>query len=101
MQHTDTIDAQLLDLMLRAGSSWVLWLMLVLSLAAITVMIERVWFFVQERAPRELLAAALKALRESGPADALKKLAGAKSMQAEVARALLAHADDGVASVEE
>jgi len=101
MSNEDTIDAQLLDLMLRAGSRWVLWLMLGLSLAAIAVMLERVWFFLQERPPRERLALALSTLRDLGPAAALAKLAGARSMQAEVARVCLTHADDGPASVEE
>jgi biopolymer transport protein ExbB/TolQ len=97
----DTIDAHLLDLMLRAGSRWVLWLMLGLSLAAIAVMVERVWFFIQERPPRAALDLALRTLREQGPSAALAKLAGARSMQAEVARACLAHAGDGVAAAEE
>jgi biopolymer transport protein ExbB len=101
MTEGTTIDATLLDLMLRAGSRWVLWLMLGLSLAAIAVMIERVWFFVQERPPRMLLDAALRALHDDGAAAALGKLAGARSMQAEVARACLAHATDGAAAVEE
>ena len=99
--NEDTIDAQLLDLMLRAGSRWVLWLMLGLSLAAITIIIERVWFFVQERAPRLALANALRALAEKGPADALAKLAGARSMEAAVARSCLAHAAEGAPAVEE
>jgi len=99
--NNDSIDGQLLDLMLRAGSRWVLWVMLGLSFAAIAVMIERIWFFVQERPPNEALAAALKALRDDGPPAALKKLAGTKSMQAAVARACLANAADGTASVEE
>jgi biopolymer transport protein ExbB len=60
-----------------------------------------VWFFLQERPPRERLALALSTLRDLGPAAALTKLAGARSMQAEVARACLTHADDGAASVEE
>ncbi len=101
MANEDTIDAQLLDLMLRAGSRWVLWVMLVLSLAAIAVMLERVWFFLQERAPRERLALALRTLTDAGPAAALAKLVGARSMEAAVARACLSHADDGTASVEE
>jgi biopolymer transport protein ExbB/TolQ len=101
MTEGTTIDATLLDLMLRAGSRWVLWLMLGLSLAAIAVMLDRIWFFVQERPPRLLLEAALRALRDDGPAAALTKLSGARSMQAEVARACLAHAADGAASVEE
>jgi biopolymer transport protein ExbB/TolQ len=96
-----TIDAQLLDLMLRAGSRWVLWLMLALSLAAIAVIFERIWFFLQERPPRARLAAAIKALHDQGPADALARLAGARSMEAAVARACLTHAADGAAAVEE
>jgi biopolymer transport protein ExbB/TolQ len=101
MSNDTTIDAQLLDLMLRAGSRWVLWLMLGLSLAALAVIIERVWFFVQERPPRELIAGALKLLNTKGPAAALKALSGARSMEAAVARVCLTHAADGAAAVEE
>jgi biopolymer transport protein ExbB/TolQ len=97
----DTIDAQLLDLMLRAGSRWVLWLLLALSLAAVAIMIERVWFFVQERPPRDRLAAALRALRDGGASVALGKLSGARSMEAAVVRACLAHAADGAAAIED
>ena len=99
--QSDTIDGQILDLMLRAGSRWVLWLMLGLSLAAVAVIIERVWFFVQERPPREVLAAALRTLREQGPAAALARLQGARSMEVAVARACLVHAGDGIAAVED
>jgi biopolymer transport protein ExbB/TolQ len=96
-----TIDEQLLDLMLRAGSRWVLWLMLALSLAAIAVMAERIWFFIQERPPRDRLDGALRTLRDGGATAALAKLAGARSMQVVVARACLAHAGAGAAAVEE
>jgi biopolymer transport protein ExbB/TolQ len=99
--ETDTIDGQLLDLMLRAGSRWVLWLLIGLSLAAIAVMFERLWFFLQERTPRHQLDAALLALRQKGTASATKLLGGARSMEARVARAMIDHAGDGVASVEE
>ena len=51
--------------MLRAGSRWVLWLLIGLSLAALTVMLERLWFFVQERRPQARLAAAMAALRRT------------------------------------
>ncbi len=97
----NTIDVQLLDLMLRAGSHWVLWLLIGLSLAAVAVMIERIWFYIQERAPQERLASALRALRDAGPASALAKLKGARSMEAAVARACLEHAGDGPAAVED
>jgi biopolymer transport protein ExbB/TolQ len=99
--NQDTIDGQLLDLMLRAGSRWVLWLLLGLSILAIAVIAERIWFFVQEQSPKAKLASALAALRESGPAAAAAKLAGARSMEAAVARACLDHAKDGAGSVEE
>jgi len=97
----DTIDGQLLDLMLRAGSRWVLWLLLGLSVAAVAIIVERIWFFLQERSPKEHLANALAALRESGPTAAAAKLAGMRSMEAAVARVCLNHARDGAAAVEE
>jgi biopolymer transport protein ExbB len=96
-----TLDGQLLDLMLRAGSRWVLWLMLALSLASLAIVGERIWFFVQERAPRARLAAAMTALRSQGPAAALAALAGGRSMEVAVARACLTYAADGPAAVEE
>jgi biopolymer transport protein ExbB len=99
--NNDTIDAQLLDLMLRAGSRWVLWLLLGLSLAAITIIVERIWFYVQERAPRERLALAMRTLTDKGAREALAKLTNAPSMEAAVARACLGHADDGALAVEE
>jgi len=100
MSH-DTIDAQLLDLMLRAGSRWVLWLLLLLSLAAVAVMIERIWFFLQERPPRDRLAAAVRAMRDGSASTALAKLSGARSMEAAVVRACLQHAADGANAVED
>ncbi len=99
--NTDTIDGQLLDLMLRAGSRWVLWLMLGLSLGAIAVMFERLWFFIQERPPRALIAAAIRTLADKGPVAALKQLSGARSMEAAIARTCLTFAADGPAAVEE
>lgn len=101
MSETNTIDGQLLDLMLRVGSRWVLWLLLGLSVAAIAVIAERVWFFVQESAPRARLDLALATLRAKGAEAALAKLTDARSMEAAVARACLAHASDGPAAVEE
>lgn len=99
--HSDTIDATLLDIMLRAGSRWVLWLLIFLSFAAVAVMIERLWFFIKERKPTGEIEAALKALRTKGVADASKLLEGLPSMQATVVRACLSRAADGPASVEE
>jgi len=99
--NTDTIDGQLLDLMLRAGSRWVLWVLIVLSFAAVAVIIERIWFFMQERMPKAQADLVLKVLADKGPAAALGKLTGARGMEAVVARACLAHAEDGADAVEE
>jgi biopolymer transport protein ExbB/TolQ len=101
VDNISTIDSRALDLMLRAGSSWVLYLLLGLSVAALAVMLERLWFFLQERRPAHLLEEALTALRRSGVEAALAKLADARSMEAAVARACLSHAAEGAAAVEE
>jgi biopolymer transport protein ExbB len=100
-QAENTLDAQLLDIMLRAGSRWVLWLLLSLSLLAVAVMVERVWFYFQEKQSKKTLDDAMAALPKSGAAAALKILGDVKSMQAAVVRAALANAQDGAASVEE
>ena len=101
MDHTQSIDAQLLDIMLRAGSRWVLWLLLALSLVAVAVMLERIWFFVHERADDGAMKDALAALQKSGPSAALAPIAGATSMHAAIVRVALTHAASGAASVEE
>jgi len=99
--NTDTIDGQILDIMLRAGSRWVLWVLIFLSLGAVAVMAERVWFYVQERKPGDRLAKALEALRSKGPAEALKLLAGSRGIEVNVMRACLERAGDGAAAVDE
>jgi biopolymer transport protein ExbB/TolQ len=101
MNNGNALDTQVLDLMLRAGSTWVLYLLLGLSMAAVAVMLERLWFFLQERRPRGVIEDALAALRSSGAGAALAKLTKARSMEVVVARACLSHAADGIASVEE
>jgi biopolymer transport protein ExbB/TolQ len=101
MNTGNAIDTRVLDLMLRMGSSWILYLLLGLSLAAVAVMLERVWFFARERPPAGLLAQALATLRRDGAEAALAKLANAPSMEAAVARSCLTYAADGPAAVEE
>jgi len=99
MNHS--IDAQALDLMLRAGSRWVLWLLIGLSIAAVAVTLERLWFFARVRRQRQHVADMLAALRESGPEAAQKALGDARSMEAKVARACLEHVADGPLAIEE
>jgi biopolymer transport protein ExbB len=95
------IDAQALDLMLRAGSRWVLWLLIALSIAAAAVVLERLWFFARGRRQRSQVAKMLEALASSGPEAAKKALGSAKSMEAAVARACLEHIPDGAAAMQE
>src|SRR6266700_2707129 len=99
--NTDTIDGQILDIMLRAGSRWVLWLLIALSLGAVAVIADRLWFYIQERKPADRIAKALEALRAKGPADAAKLLAGSRSIEVNVLRACLEHAGDGAGAVDE
>jgi len=101
MQNQQTIDAQALDLMLRAGSRWVLWLLIFLSIAAAAVVLERLWFFLRERRPRRQIAEMLEALRASGAGAALKALGEVRSLDAAVARACLEHVAQGPAAMEE
>ena len=91
-KNADTLDAQLLDIMLRAGSRWVLWLLLSLSLVAVAVMLERIWFFIQSRRQHSQVQKALDTMRKSGCQAALQDLQNAQSMEAEVARACLVSA---------
>jgi biopolymer transport protein ExbB/TolQ len=101
MNTTNAIDSQVLDLMLRAGSSWVLYLLMGLSIAAVAVMIDRLWFYLQERRPPGVLEDALVLLRRDGAAAAFAKIADTRSMEAAVARECLKHAADGSAAAEE
>jgi biopolymer transport protein ExbB/TolQ len=101
MRTGQPIDAQVLDLMLRAGSRWVLWLLVGLSIAGLAVVLERLWFFARERRPRRRVDQMLLALRDDGPAAALLALGATRSMEVTVARACLEHAADGPAAIEE
>jgi biopolymer transport protein ExbB/TolQ len=96
-----SIDSQALDLMLRAGSRWVLWLLIGLSIAAAAVVLERLWFFARSRRQRQHVADMLAALQKSGPAAAQKALGDARSMEATVARACLDHISEGALAIEE
>lgn len=101
MTDHDTIDAQLLDLMLRAGSRWVLWLLLGLSLLALAVILERLWFLAQARRQATRVRAALTALRSHGPQPALGLLTEVTSMQAAAARVAITHLHEGAEAIEE
>jgi biopolymer transport protein ExbB len=87
--------------MLRAGSRWVLWLLIGLSIAAAAVVLERLWFFARSRRQRQQVVDMLAALRKSGPEAARKALGEARSIEATVARACLDHIAEGAEAIEE
>ncbi len=99
MNHS--IDSQALDLMLRAGSRWVLWLLIALSIAALAVVLERLWFFARARRQRQHITDALAALRKSGPEAARKALGEARSLESAVARVCLEHISEGAEAMQE
>ena len=101
VMEAGSVEAELLDLMLRAGSRWVLWLLIALSFLAVAVMLERLVFFALEKAPTGPLEEALSKMKNGDFSGAAAALQGKRSMQAAVARACLANASDGAASVEE
>jgi biopolymer transport protein ExbB/TolQ len=101
VMETGSVEAELLDLMLRAGSRWVLLLLIGLSLVAVAVILERVVFFALERVPQQTIDDALVAMRKGEFKAAAALLAGKRSMPAAVARVCLENAQAGPASVEE
>ncbi|MGC3999559.1 MAG: MotA/TolQ/ExbB proton channel family protein [Anaeromyxobacter sp.] len=89
---------QLFELFTRAGAEWVMFLLVLLSIASVAVMLERLLFFAQRG--REVPG--LLALLQSGRLAEARALLGARrGLEADVARAALAAADGGPASVKE
>lgn len=96
-----SVDTQLLELMLKVGSRWVLWLLLGLSVAAIAIVLERLWFYLRVRQRQAAIDAAVAALHKDGPEAALRALGRGNSMQDAVLQAALQHVGQGAGSVEE
>jgi biopolymer transport protein ExbB/TolQ len=72
------------------GSSWVLWLLIGLSVVSITAMVERIFFFVKNRAGGEVLARDLRrALADGDEAAVNRVLSSNRSVEADVLREAL------------
>lgn len=97
----DGLQGDLFDLMLRIGATWVLWLLLGLSVLAVALGIERLWFYLQERKPAAAVRLALKAVGEGDFERAKDAVKGQRSIDAAVIRTALEHAAAGPESVEE
>ncbi len=81
------------------GADWVLWLLLLLSVASVGVMIERAFFFFARRLPEhDALARSLLAGDLAGARGAVE---GREGMEADVIRAVVEHAGKGPDAVAE
>ncbi len=84
------------------GSAWVLYLMIVLSIVSVSVMVERVLFFLRHRDDIDGLGRDLEKLLHAGDLAAVKKrLAASRSLEAEVLRTAVDWADAGPGAVTE
>jgi len=83
----------------QLGAEWVLWLLILLSLASVAIMVERAIFFFSRRLPGADATARL--LQAGDLQGALQSVEGRPGMEAEVVRAAVEHAGRGAAAVEE
>jgi biopolymer transport protein ExbB len=88
--------------MVGAGASWVLWLMLFLSIVSIAVMLERAWLYWSLRDDVALLMRELGRLLRAGDMDgARKRLEASPSAEAAVVVAGIVESDLGVDAAQE
>lgn len=84
------------------GASWVLWLLVALSVISFAIVLERFFVFIRTRDDLKKLAADVRDLLASGQVDKAKeRLAQSPSYEARVAAVGLTEPADGAASAEE
>lgn len=84
------------------GATWVMWLLVLLSIVVLAIVLERAYYLLSTRDDiTSLKAALLKLLRANDIDGARKRLKASKSFEARIALAGLDAADDGAASAEE
>jgi biopolymer transport protein ExbB len=89
-------------LMTNFGASWVMWLLLALSVVSVAIMLERGWFFYSLRDDLAALARSFgDYLRRGEVAEAKRLLENSPSAEAAVVMAGLAEADRGAPAAEE
>lgn len=88
-------------IMVNFGASWVMWLMIGLSVISVAIMLERSWFFWSLRDDLEALARDLAKTLEDSIESAKKRMARSPSAEAAVVTAGLAVAHKGAAAAEE
>lgn len=88
-------------IMVGFGASWVMWLMLVLSVVSVAIILERAWFFWSLRDDLVVLAKELRAALEDSIEAAQKRMEASPSAEAAVVAAGLVMAHKGPSAAEE
>src|SRR6188768_2593390 len=89
-------------LMTSFGASWVMWLMIFLSVISVAIMLERGWFYFSLRDDIPRLATDLRRLLREGDAEAaLRQLEASPSAEAAVVVAGLRESDRGMKAADE
>lgn len=88
-------------IMVGFGASWVMWLMLALSVISVAIILERAWFFWSLRDDLVVLSKELRAALDDSIAAAKKRMEASPSAEAAVVAAGLAMADKGHKAAEE
>lgn len=84
------------------GATWVMWLLIGLSIISVAIILERAYFFMSTREDLDGLRGALRKLLRQGDTEGAKKqLAASRSLEARMAAAGLEAADGGSAAAQE
>lgn len=93
---------QLSALFDRMGVDWILWLLLALSVTSIAVMIERLWFFQQNKSCYQTISDALKAAFSERNFDKARQVVGVqRGLAALVVNQALEDVPKGPAAIED
>src|SRR3954447_690168 len=88
-------------IMVGFGASWVMWLMLGLSVVSVAIILERAWFFWSLRDDLGVLQRELRVSLDDSIGAAQKRMEASPSAEAAVVSAGLAMADKGADAAEQ
>jgi biopolymer transport protein ExbB/TolQ len=92
----------LMQFFLAVGAKWVLWLLIILSVVLVAVTVERLVFFLRNRADFRVLSVKINALMASGDLGVFRReIEPMKGVEALVIKRSLQTLDRGAESVEE
>ena len=102
LQHSSSTIAEALKGFTLIGGDWVLWILIFSSILSVTVMIERLIYFIRNRTPVERFIEAFTERLGRDDVNGAAALADmTKGAEARIAKIALAHWDEGEQAVEE